>query len=65
MARIEKDIASEEIKATLQESFKIAGALGLNGTPSYVIGSDVVIGAVGVQALKEKVNIARCGKATC
>ena len=64
-ARIEKDIAGEEVKATLEESFKLAEALGLNGTPSYVIGDDVVIGAVGVNALKEKVNNARCGKAIC
>ena len=33
LARIEKDIASEEVKATLEESFKLAEALGLNGTP--------------------------------
>ena len=65
MARLEKDMASEEVKATLEESFKLAEALGLNGTPSYVVGSDVVIGAVGLPALKEKVNTARCGKATC
>ena len=36
MARLEKDMASDEVKATLQESFKLAEALGLNGTPSYV-----------------------------
>ena len=65
MARLEKDMASEEVKATLQESFKIAEALGLNGTPSYVVGSDVVIGAVGLPALKERVITARCGQATC
>jgi protein-disulfide isomerase len=65
VARIERDIAGEEVKATIEESFKLAEALGLNGTPSYVIGSEVVIGAVGVSALKEKVNTARCGKATC
>jgi protein-disulfide isomerase len=65
MARIEKDMSSEEVKAQLEESFKIAEALGLNGTPSYVVGSDVVIGAVGLDMLKEKVNTARCGKATC
>jgi protein-disulfide isomerase len=65
MARLEKDMASDEVKATLQESFKVAEALGLNGTPSYVVGSDVVIGAVGLPALKERVNTARCGKATC
>jgi protein-disulfide isomerase len=64
-ARIEKDLSSEEVKAQLEESFKLAEALGLNGTPSYVVGSDVVIGAVGLNMLKEKVNTARCGKATC
>jgi protein-disulfide isomerase len=65
VARIEKDIAGDEVKATLQESFKIAEALGLNGTPSYVVGNDVVIGAVGLNTLREKVNLARCGKASC
>ena len=65
IARIEKDLASEEIKATLEESMKLAEALGLNGTPSYVIGGDVVIGAVGLKALREKVNEARCGKPAC
>ena len=31
----------------LEESLKLAEAIGLNGTPSYVVGNDVVIGAVG------------------
>jgi protein-disulfide isomerase len=65
VAKIEKDMASDEVKATIEESFKLAEALGLNGTPSYVVGKDVVIGAVGLNTLKEKVNAARCGKATC
>jgi protein-disulfide isomerase len=65
MARLERDIAGDEVKATLEESFKLAEKLGLNGTPSYVIGNNVVVGAVGLEALKEKVNTARCGKATC
>ena len=65
MVQLEKDLASPEIKASLTEAFKLAEALGLNGTPSYVIGSDVVIGAVGLPALQEKISNARCGKATC
>ena len=65
VARIEKDMAGDEVKAQLEESFKLAEALGLNGTPSYVVGNDVVVGAVGLNTLKEKVNSARCGKATC
>jgi len=59
MTRLEKDLKSDEITATLQESAKLAEALGLNGTPSYVIGNDVVIGAVGLDALGKKVDAAR------
>jgi protein-disulfide isomerase len=59
MGRIEKDMASDEAKQTIDENLKVAEALGLNGTPSYVIGTDVVVGAVGLAALKEKVAAAR------
>jgi len=65
MARLEKDIASDEVKATLEESFKLADALGLTGTPSYVAGNSIIIGAVGVDELRQKVKIARCGNAQC
>jgi protein-disulfide isomerase len=65
MPRIEKDMASDEPKATVEESFKLADALGLSGTPSYVVGDQVVIGAVGLANLQEKLNTARCGKPTC
>lgn len=66
MARIEKDLASAEISATLEESLKLADVLGISGTPSYVIGNEVVPGAVGLNSLKSKVDAVRkCGKATC
>jgi protein-disulfide isomerase len=64
-ARIEKDISSPEVRATIEENFKLAEAMGMNGTPSYVIGKQVVIGAVGLENLKDKIGVARCGKATC
>jgi len=65
VARIEKDLASPEVRATIEENFKLAESMGMNGTPSYVIGKQVVIGAVGLEGLKEKIGVARCGKATC
>jgi protein-disulfide isomerase len=65
VARIERDMASEETRLSLEESLSLAEKLGLNGTPSYVIGNDVIVGAVGLEALKEKINTTRCGKATC
>lgn len=65
MARLEKDMASPEAKATIAENFKLAEDMGMNGTPSYVIGKQVVVGAVGLDGLKEKISNARCGKSTC
>lgn len=65
MAQIEKDMKSPEVRATLQENFRLAEAMGMNGTPSYVIGKQVVVGAVGLDGLKEKIGMARCGKASC
>jgi protein-disulfide isomerase len=65
MTRLERDMTSDEVKATLEESLKLAEKLGLNGTPSYVIGSNVVVGAVGLDKLKESISTARCGKAVC
>src|SRR6202012_3172828 len=65
MARIEKDMQSPEVKATIEEKMKLAESRGLNGTPSYVIGKQIVIGAVGLDGLKEKISEARCGKDTC
>jgi len=65
MKRIDTDLTSDEVKVSLEESLKLAETLGLNGTPSYIVGTDVVIGAVGLDALRTKVSTARCGKAVC
>jgi protein-disulfide isomerase len=65
MARLDKDMQSDEVKQTMEENFKLAEGLGLNGTPSYVFPAEVVVGAVGLPGLKEKVNSARCGKESC
>jgi protein-disulfide isomerase len=56
MARIEKDMNSDEVKTTIDENMKLADALGVNGTPSYVVGDELVVGAVGLDALKEKLS---------
>lgn len=64
-AKIEKDMNSPEVRATIEESFKLAESMGMNGTPSYVIGKQVVVGAVGLETLRQKVAQARCGKEQC
>jgi protein-disulfide isomerase len=59
MARLETDMASDEVTKTLNEDMKLASALGITGTPSYVIGKDVLIGAVGVAGLQGRIDAAR------
>ncbi len=59
-------MASNEIVATIEESYVIASALGLTGTPSYVIGDVVVVGAVGYDILKAMIeSVRRCGATAC
>lgn len=66
-ARITKDAESAEVVATLQENFKIAQDLGLSGTPSFVIGDGVIIGAVGLAKLRDQVATTRanCKASSC
>jgi len=63
VARIEKDMKSEEVTSAINENMKLAEALGINGTPSYVIGrganGDLVVGAVGLEALNKKIDASR------
>jgi protein-disulfide isomerase len=59
MARLEKDLQSPEVKASLEESMQLAEALGINGTPSYVVGQTVVPGAVGVATLRQQIDAVR------
>jgi protein-disulfide isomerase len=59
MARLEKDEVSSEVNETIEESANLARTLGMNGTPSYVIGDQVVVGAVGIASLKDRIQAAR------
>lgn len=60
MKALDKALADKEIGATLEEVYGLATGLGLSGTPSYVIGKDVVPGAIGVAKLQARVAEARC-----
>jgi protein-disulfide isomerase len=58
MTRLEKDMDSDEVKATIDENMKLADALSVSGTPTYVVGDEVVVGAVGLDELKQKIKAA-------
>jgi len=59
MVQLERDMASEEVTKSLDESTLLGKALAINGTPGYVVGERVVIGALGEQVLKESIAASR------
>ena len=59
LASLEHDMASDEVHTTIAENLKLASAVGIDGTPGYVIGNNVLLGAVGVTALKARIAAAR------
>jgi protein-disulfide isomerase len=59
LTKVAQDVASDEVGATIGEDVKLASALGITGTPSYVVGDKVVVGAVGIAALKARIAAAR------
>ena len=66
MDRLTKDAARPQMRAAIQGSDDFAKSLNLNGTPSYVVGDDVLVGAVGFEDINQKLgNVRKCGKSMC
>jgi protein-disulfide isomerase len=66
MAKLQKDAADPEIKDRLAGVLRLGDALAINGTPSYIVGDEVVVGAVGYDELKKKLDsMGKCGKTEC
>lgn len=61
------EMKKPEVIQALQKNFELADRLQITGTPSYVIGDEVVFGALGKQVLTEKIASARaqCQTAAC
>jgi protein-disulfide isomerase len=66
MDRLQKDMKDPSIHAGIEDIMKIADALALTGTPSYVVGNEAIVGAVGLKELQTKVDaVGKCGKTIC
>jgi len=63
---IRQTMETAEVQSTIAESYTLADKLSLTGTPSYVTAKEVVVGAVGYDVLKAKIEDARaCATAEC
>lgn len=50
---------SKDVDDAIAENYLVAEALGLRGTPSYVVGDEVIPGAVNFETLQEKISQVR------
>lgn len=57
--RLRRDMGDPAIAAYLEETRRLAGALGISGTPAFVIGDSLVPGAIDDIQMKELVAAAR------
>ncbi len=63
---LELGMKSPKVKQQITESYEIAQALGISGTPSYILGDEVIPGAIGVDQLRERIaNMRACGSTVC
>ena len=66
IAKLQRDMESPEVKATIQENVVLGDRLGLSGTPAFVVGDEVISGAVGLEPLRKTVaGVRQCGSAVC
>ncbi len=55
-----------DVTAGLQEVHQLATDLGISGTPSYIIGKEIIPGAIGFDGLQAMVSaIRQCGATVC
>lgn len=59
--RLAEDMEAPEIAASLARNHELAGALGVRGTPAFVIGDQLVPGAITVDEMRQRIAAARQG----
>jgi protein-disulfide isomerase len=59
LAKLKDDMKSPETQALIEKTHKLATDLGINGTPGFIIGDEIIPGAVSADEMKKKIAEAR------
>jgi len=63
---LEMGMQTPSVSDVIQQSYKIADELKITGTPTFIIGEEIIPGAVGLDALRERIqNMRDCGSTVC
>jgi protein-disulfide isomerase len=65
-AELMLDMNGKKATDAIQATYKLAKALNIGGTPTYILGDEMIPGAVPIDQLREKIaNLRACGSTLC
>lgn len=59
--QLKKDMQAPEINDTLQRNLRLASELNIRGTPAFIVGDQIIPGAISLDKLKELIAAGRAG----
>lgn len=60
------DMNGKQTTEGLQDTYMLAKALDISGTPTYILGDELIPGAIGLDVLRTKIgNLRACGSTDC
>jgi protein-disulfide isomerase len=57
--RLKSDMTASEIDDIIKRNYDLAQALDIHGTPAFIIGGELVPGAIDIATMKQKIAAAR------
>ena len=57
--KLREEMKNPAINGAFEKTYELANTLAITGTPSYVVGNEVVFGALGQEVLAQKIAEAR------
>jgi protein-disulfide isomerase len=57
--RVKSDMQATEIEDVIKRNYDLAQALDVHGTPAFIIGDEMVSGAIDIATMKQKIAAAR------
>jgi len=63
---LEMGMKTPRVDQVIEESYRIADRLKITGTPTFIIGDEIIPGAIGLEALQQRIaNMRACGATAC
>lgn len=65
-AGLRLEIETPGVSDVIRRNHDLARALNISGTPTYIIGDEIIPGAIGLEGLRARIaNMRACGKTSC